>query len=127
MAGTIVASTLSDGTTTSSVTDAVKGSARAWVNFNGVTTATIRASYNVSSVTRNGIGDYTINFTNTLADANYSVNVSAIYGTNGTNIIFPTLSTTGMLNTGCRVINIPSGGGTGGNLDASVYCATFFR
>ena len=44
---------------------------RAWVNFNGVTTATIRASFNVSSVTRNGTGDYTINMTNALADANW--------------------------------------------------------
>ena len=43
----------------------------AWVNFNGAT-ATIRAGYNVSSITRNGTGDYTINFTNALADANYA-------------------------------------------------------
>ena len=46
---------------------------RAWVRFNGVTTATINASFNVSSVTRNGTGDYTINFTNALPDANYAV------------------------------------------------------
>jgi hypothetical protein len=44
---------------------------RAWVNFNGVTTATIRASFNVSSVTRNGTGDYTVNFTNAMPDGNY--------------------------------------------------------
>lgn len=75
MAGTLVISTLSDGTSSASATDAIKGSARAWVNFNGVTTATIRASYNVSSVVRNAVGDYTINFTNALADANYAVSV----------------------------------------------------
>jgi len=46
---------------------------RAWVNFNGVTTATVRASFNVSSITRNGAGDYTINFTNAMPDANYNV------------------------------------------------------
>ena len=50
---------------------------RAWVNFNGVTTATIRASFNVSSITRNGTGNYTINFTNALPDANYSANITA--------------------------------------------------
>lgn len=44
---------------------------RAWVNFNG-TNGTIRASFNVSSVTRNGTGDYTLNFTNSMPDANYS-------------------------------------------------------
>lgn len=45
---------------------------RAWVNFNGVTTATVRASFNVSSVTRNATGDYTVNFTTALPDANYA-------------------------------------------------------
>lgn len=46
---------------------------RAWVNFNGTGTVAIRASFNVSSITDNGTGDYTVNFTNALADANYSV------------------------------------------------------
>jgi len=45
----------------------------AWVNFNGTGTVAIRASYNVSSITDNGTGDYTVNFTTALADANYSV------------------------------------------------------
>lgn len=49
------------------------GIAKAWVNFNGASTVSVRASYNVSSITDNGIGDYTVNFTNALADANYSV------------------------------------------------------
>ena len=48
---------------------------RAWVNFSGRNTATIRASGNVSSITDNGTGDYTVNFTTALADANYSVSV----------------------------------------------------
>jgi hypothetical protein len=51
--------------------------AKAWVNFNGTGTVAIRASYNVSSITDNGTGDYTVNFTTALADANYSYNVSA--------------------------------------------------
>jgi hypothetical protein len=46
---------------------------RAWVNFNGTGTVAIRASFNVSSITDNGTGDYTVNFTNALSDANYSV------------------------------------------------------
>ena len=50
---------------------------RAWVNFNGTGTVAIRASFNVSSITDNGTGDYTVNFTNALADANYSYCVSA--------------------------------------------------
>jgi len=46
---------------------------RAWVNFNGQGTVAIRASFNVSSITDNGTGDYTVNFTTALPDANYSV------------------------------------------------------
>jgi hypothetical protein len=45
---------------------------RAWINYKGTSTASIRASFNVSSVTVNGSGDYTINFTNAMADANYA-------------------------------------------------------
>lgn len=46
---------------------------RAWVNFNGIGTVAIRASGNVSSITDNGTGDYTVNFSNAMADANYSL------------------------------------------------------
>jgi hypothetical protein len=47
---------------------------RAWVNFNGTGTVAIRASGNVTSITDNGTGDYTVNFTTAMPDANYSVN-----------------------------------------------------
>ena len=46
---------------------------RAWVNFNGTGTVAIRASGNVSSITDNGLGDYTVNFTTVMPDANYCV------------------------------------------------------
>jgi hypothetical protein len=46
---------------------------RAWVNFNGTGTVAIRASGNVSSITDNGTGDYTVNFTTAMQDANYVV------------------------------------------------------
>jgi hypothetical protein len=52
---------------------AINGLAAAWVNFNGTGTVAIRASSNVSSITDNGTGDYTLNFTTSLADANYSM------------------------------------------------------
>lgn len=44
---------------------------RAWVNFNGTGTVAVRSSFNVSSITDNGTGDYTVNFTTALPDANY--------------------------------------------------------
>lgn len=55
----------------------VDGSAKAWVNFNGQGTVAIRAAFNVSSITDNGVGDYTVNFSTALADANYAVCGSA--------------------------------------------------
>jgi hypothetical protein len=50
---------------------------RAWVNFNGTGTVAIRASGNVSSITDNGTGNYTVNFTTAMPDANYSLVGSA--------------------------------------------------
>jgi hypothetical protein len=46
---------------------------RAWVNFNGTGTVAIRASGNVTSITDNGTGDYTVNFTTAMPDSNYAV------------------------------------------------------
>jgi hypothetical protein len=63
---------------------AISGAAKAWVNFNGTGTVAIRQAFNVSSITDNGTGDYTVNFTNALTDANYSVSGSDI-GSNQTN------------------------------------------
>lgn len=61
---------------------------KAWVNFNGTTASpsTIRASYNVSSVTKNGTGDYTVNFTTAMVDANYTVAMTVTSGTSPTPI-----------------------------------------
>lgn len=56
-----------------SLTGIEKYLSQAWVNFNGTGTVAIRASGNVSSITDNGVGDYTVNFTNALVDANYGV------------------------------------------------------
>ena len=61
------------GSLTTASGSAPSYSARAWVNFNGTGTVAIRASGNVTSITDNGTGDYTVNFTTALADANYSV------------------------------------------------------
>ena len=52
---------------------------RAWVNFDGTGTVAITASGNVSSITDNGTGDYTVNMTTAMPDANYN------FVTNGSN------------------------------------------
>ncbi|MFN9252835.1 MAG: hypothetical protein ACK6BL_02670 [Holosporaceae bacterium] len=49
---------------------------RAWVNFNGTGTVAIRGSGNVSSITDNGVGNYTVNFTTAMQDANYATQVT---------------------------------------------------
>jgi hypothetical protein len=76
--------------------------ARAWVNFNGTGTVAIRASGNVSSITDNGTGDYTVNFTTAMSDANYVMTGTASYsnssGTNGR-----TVNTSTMNSANCRI------------------------
>jgi hypothetical protein len=77
-------------------------SARAWVNFNGTGTVAIRESGNVTSITDNGAGDYTINFTTALSDANYSVGAMVKQANNGMvaqfhNSVSPTTSA-------CRIL-----------------------
>ena len=57
---------------------------RAWANFNGTGTVAIRASGNVSSITDNGTGNYTVNFTTALPDANYAVVATAGDTSSGT-------------------------------------------
>jgi hypothetical protein len=59
---------------------------RAWVNFNGTGTVAINASGNVSSITDNGAGDYTVNFTTALPDANYCTQCTAYPKQIGQNI-----------------------------------------
>jgi hypothetical protein len=69
------------GTLSVPVDTVVQGSAKAWVNFSGTSVTSpftianggIRAAFNVSSITDNGLGDYTINFTTAMTDANYAV------------------------------------------------------
>jgi len=85
----------SNGTTTNAL---------AWVNFNGVSGASSRASYNISSLTRSSTGIYVINFTTALSDANYCINMSISVGatasggyttmvnTSNTTIVTPTTS-----------------------------------
>ena len=50
----------------------VNGTAKAWVNFNGTGTVAIRRAFNVASITDNGTGDYTVNLTTAMSDANYA-------------------------------------------------------
>jgi hypothetical protein len=99
---------------------------KAWVNYKGTATRGINASYNVSSVTFNGTGDYTVNFTNAMTDANYATMVSQIRSANGTTYTIPDISpTTAPTTSAVRVENIGSGGTTTSG-DSSIYCVVIF-
>lgn len=85
MAGIIKAGTLTDGTNSVDTSTVCKGVAKVWVSFDGsTTTPTIKASHNVSSITDNGTGDYTINFQTAMKDANYVTAMNSYYGTANT-------------------------------------------
>lgn len=127
MAGKLVIDTLQDSSGNStSATDAIKGSAKAWVNFNGVTTAAIRASYNVSSVTRNATGDYTVNFTNALADTNYAVSWSASDGTSTAANLYANSKILSLATSNVRV-GYTTSNGAGGATDSLYSNLSIFR
>jgi len=71
---------------------AVAYGCRAWVNFDGTTNTggfcTIRASGNVTSVADNGTGDYTVNFTTAMPDANYCVVLPSMVTNGNTSQLF---------------------------------------
>lgn len=95
LTGTVAASLLTGNVAAARITDALNASGsapiyacRAWVNFNGTGTVAIRASGNVSSITDNGAGDYTVNFTTAMPDANYAVIGSADYSGTASTPVF---------------------------------------
>ncbi len=92
MAGQLTISTLNDSSGVLATQNGMSGIAKAWVNFNGTGTVAIRGSFNVSSITDNGTGDYTVNFTTAMPNANFSTVATAagsetLSGTSGANII----------------------------------------
>ena len=94
--------------------------ARAWVNFNGTGTVAIRGSGNVTSITDNGTGDYTVNFTTALTDANYcAVGTTGPKGSNSESLtIFSYPSASAVR------INTSSGAGTAGDT-VNINCVIF--
>ena len=79
-----------DGSQSTSSLNVINGCAKAWVNFNGTGTVAIRAAYNVGSITDNGTGDYTVNFTTPMPDTKYCPVVSTSYNF-GSNVMIPVL------------------------------------
>jgi hypothetical protein len=108
---TLRVNTIQDSTGSSS--PAINGLAKAWVNFNGTGTVAIRASLNVSSITDNGTGDYTVNFGTAMSDANYAYTVDGREDENNNSnwaalpVPFRTAQTSTTFRISCKV---PNGG-----------------
>ena len=90
--GTLQTDVINSSTGLFSTQNAYQGIAKAWVNFSGTSTPTIRSSFNVSSITYNASGDFTVNFSNNMTDINYAPIITC--SSNGTtNYILGTINT----------------------------------
>jgi hypothetical protein len=93
---------------------------RAWVNFNGTGTVAIRASGNVSSITDNSTGNYTVNFTTAMPDVNFCAVASGFRSAGNEACI-----STDTYAVGSIIINCTGGTGTEG--DFSIVNVSIFR
>jgi hypothetical protein len=106
----------------------IQGSAKACVNFNGTGTVAIRASYNVSSITDNGTGDYTVNFTNAFADANYSVSSATGFQAGGSGVsVMRVTSINSATAPTASALRVSTSVSDGVNQDCAIVCVSIFR
>jgi hypothetical protein len=101
---------------------------RAWVNFNGTGTVAIRGSGNVTSITDNGSGNYTINFTTAMPDVNYSAVGSAKYNASaeGQNLRFGSSTYASDVTTTALKVQITNGGNAA-LTDSEMISVAIFR
>jgi hypothetical protein len=99
--------------------------ARAWVNFNGTGTVAIRAAGNVSSITDNGTGDYTVNFTTAMADANYAL--AGFARSDGAGTVAYTLTATSAGTKTTTAMQVRTHAGAGVTYDAPEVGVAIFR
>jgi hypothetical protein len=121
---TLALTTLSDGTNSTSSTNAIRGSAKAWVNFNGTGTPAIRGSFNVSSITDLGTGQYTVNFTTAMPTANYSAVTGGTYLDNNTNARIFGITTQAFTTSSLRIYTTDMTNGSG--IDMAIISVAIF-
>ena len=116
------------GPSAGGTTYSARGIAKAWVNFNGTGTIAARDSENVSSLTDNGAGDYTVNFSGAFSSANYSLSGTAsnlVGASDNTAVLNPRVSGGALLlysTTQCRVSSFSY---TGSSFDSVAIGASF--
>ena len=102
--------------------------ARAWVNFDGTGTVSIRAAVNVSSITDAGAGEYTVNFTTAMPDVNYVALTSGTFAEGGgsNNVIqILDLASGGLYST--TQVTFLGQNSSGSNQDSERVCVAIFR
>jgi hypothetical protein len=127
MAGTIIVDTINSSVASTPPVFQANGTevgtlCRAWVNFNGTGTVAIRGSFNVSSITDNGTGNYTINFTNAMPDTNYNISASANFSASAGNAAVALMPL--VYSTGSAQVNPCN---NGGSLDCLFVNVAIFR
>jgi hypothetical protein len=105
--------------------------ARAWVNFNGTGTVAIRASGNVTSITDNGTGDYTVNFTTAMPDANYATKITTNRSSTNTTLVNISRIADELASPSTTAVRIVQGVPNSSRVlqleDASFVCVSIFR
>lgn len=126
MAGALTISTLNNDTGVLATQNGMTGIAKAWVNFNGTGTVAIRDSFNVSSITDNGTGDYTVNFTTAMPNSNYSVAGSIKGSSTGNYAVMQIASTDAASASLVRVNSMLQSGGSPVLGDSSIVNVSVF-
>jgi len=99
---------------------------RAWVNFNGTGTVAIRDNFNVSSITDNGTGNYTVNYTTAFADANYSVVASGKGGSNAGQDIYVSVGNSVFTASAIDLFTSQAGGTAANRADSEYVLVAIF-
>ena len=107
-----------------------QGRAKSWIAFDGSGTVSIYDSFNVSSLTDNGTGDYSITMTNAMSNANYSVVGNAGLGTSAYLTVHihckvPSGFSQDPTTTVYRIVNSKDGGASGAEDTTRVACSVF--
>ena len=112
------ANTISDAAGTGPVTLTGQSAAKAWVNFNGTGTVAVRESFNVGSITDNGTGDYTANFSSSLSISDFGAVCNAKNGDNDGLDIGHSFVSSSRTTTSCR---LRGGSSTTANADKAIF------
>ena len=107
----IRANTISDAAGTGPIALTGQSASKAWVNFDGLTTTVILASFNASSITDNSVGNFDVSLTNSMSNADYAGVCGSFESNSNSSIVVVSLHTTYCTTSSVRVlVNTSSAG-----------------